>query len=92
MAVGARVDARHGVGEARREGAFERDACAAVERLALEAKAGRKVEMSDLDPLMWELFLLWLRREAEHEAAARASLHELNANVAGLVGAFTVKK
>jgi hypothetical protein len=71
---------------------FERDGCAAVERLALETKAGRRVAADDTDPLTWELLLLWRRREAEHEAAARESLQTLNANVAALIAAFAEKK
>jgi hypothetical protein len=86
------VDELHGAGEKRRTSAFERDAVRGVERLATEARLGRAPRPEDLDPLDWELLVLWQGREAEHEAAARQSLHELNANVTLLLNALTVKQ
>lgn len=86
------MDELHGVGERRVTTAFQRDAVRRVERLAREAVAGLQPRPEDLEPVEWELLVVWQRREAEHEAAARQSIHELNANVTLLVSVFTEKK
>lgn len=86
------MDELHGVGEKRETTQFERDAARHVERLVTEVRLGRLPRPEDLTPEEWELLIIWQRREAEHEAAARQSLYELNANVTLLVGALTEKK
>jgi molybdenum-dependent DNA-binding transcriptional regulator ModE len=48
------------------------DACAAVERLVIERKAGREVGSADLDPLEFELLCAWEAREREHELLFRS--------------------
>lgn len=65
---------------------------ARVERLLAEQRAGLTPRPENLDPVEWELYLLWVGREAEHEAAARSSLHKLSTDVHALIGAFTTKK
>lgn len=86
------MDELHGVGEKRKTTAFGRDAVRRIERLATEAGLGRLSQPEELTPEEWELLIHWQRRVAEHEAAARQSTHELNANVTMLVNALTVKQ
>lgn len=85
------MDELHGVGERRKSSAFERESVARVERLAAEAAAGHSPRPENLEPLEWELHLVWAARTAQHEATARQSTHEMSANIALLVSAFVEK-
>ncbi|HEX8353675.1 MAG TPA: hypothetical protein VF611_12290 [Pyrinomonadaceae bacterium] len=56
---------------------YEREACRAIERLVEERRAGRRIDMEELDPLTWELLVLWESREREHELLYRENLADL---------------
>lgn len=60
----------HGAGEDDAEPQEGREMCAAVGRLVFERADGPH----GVDPLLWELLLVWRRREYEHECLTRARL------------------
>lgn len=45
--------------------------------MALERRAGRGFDLKDLDPLLWELLLVWEAREQEHERVHAANLSQI---------------
>ena len=53
------------------------EACAAVERLAVERRAGRVIDPAKLDPLEFELLCVWEAREREHELLFRSDFSNL---------------
>lgn len=69
----------HGAGEKLELDEPARAALSSVERLTLERRAGRAVEMSGCDALTWELLLVWEARERQHECLARRGIRELAA-------------
>lgn len=54
-----------------------RQAVAAIERLVEERRAGRAVAIEELDPLTWELLVIWEAREREHELLFRSDFADL---------------
>jgi hypothetical protein len=85
------VDALCGSGEKHKFSSFERDALDEVERLMREQRAGRPLRLEDIDPLVWELTVMWREREESHERYSRAQLAELSANFAVLLAALPTK-
>lgn len=71
------MDGRHGVSANHRTTRYEREACAALERLAAEGRAGRVFGREELTPLEWELLLVYRAREQEHELLYRSDLADL---------------
>ena len=70
-AVRARVDLMHGAGDkGREETPAAAAACDSVGRLVAEGRASGR----GLDPLLWELLLVWRSRMIEHECLTRARL------------------
>lgn len=62
----------HGAAGSWRGDASAAEACAAVERLVMERRAGRTVGPEGCAPLAWELLLTWEARQYAHEAFARS--------------------
>jgi hypothetical protein len=50
--------------------------------MSLERQAGRTLDLRELDPLLWELFLIWEGREREHERAHAATVTQIIASLA----------
>lgn len=66
---------------------FEGEACAAVEALALERQCGRVLSPEVLSPIEWELLLVWVDREKQHERAYMKELTEMGFYVKAFIGA-----
>ena len=83
------MDALHGAGGKNYEGlkGSALEACADIERLTTERRAGRQIGLTDLDPLEFELMCVWESREREYELLFRSDFSDLIAALKAKAGA-----
>jgi hypothetical protein len=62
-----------------------------VGRLIAEDQGGQSLSLDDLDPVEWELMLLWRQRAEANERVCLGSVAQLNATVQAVVESFGKK-